>query len=454
MSQPCLRTRKRTDVDGDIADLGECFLKHTNGAVRAFRVSPSGSERTLQVDDSKQLQARPVVAVLPFRVYGAETLATSASICDLIAENVIHLIARNDQIAVTSWMSSRAFGDQNYSAVSAGEALGASWLVTGSAYLQGSELLLNAELIQTGDSRIEWSGRVRGDTRDLLLAESETTSEIAQSVIQRIVEVETRRVSKHALPNLASHSILTGAIGLMHRSGKDNFIKSRSALEYLLERHPRMHAVRPWLAQWYVLRNTRGFADDPKADASRALEQTNRALDALPDDSRAIALLGFTHFHLLSDAVTAEKFLDQSVAMNGNDPLAGIFCAAVKSVRQVVDEGWALSLHALKIAPFDPLRDYMRAIASGCAMSVGALDVAIELASASVRENSNHPYAWRVLLIARARRGQLVEARLAYEKLVFLQQDLRVSTYSARSKLSSADLQIAVDALRAVGVPE
>ena len=96
----------------------------------------------------------------------------------------------------------------------------------------------------------------------------------------------------------------------------------------------------------------------------------------------------------------------------------------------------------------------MRGIAAGCAMSVGRLDTAVELAYASTRENANHPYVWRVLLIAHARLGNIPQAKHAYGKLQLLQQDLTISKYVARSKLNTNDLNIAIAALRATGVPE
>ena len=454
VASDAVRDQITTGIDADVFDLGECHLKHAASTLHAFRMLPVGADAAQKRLLAPESVVRPSVAVLPFDVHGVESTANANSLSDLVGEGINHGVSRIDQISAISWMSCRALRGRGLSAVDAMQALGASWIVGGGVYVDGTTLLITFELTRADQPQVELTGRIRTDVRDLMSSESESAGEIAYSVVQRIVELETKRVSRHALPNLASHSILTGAIGLMHRSGKENFVKSRNALEYLLERHPRMHAVRPWLAQWYVLRNTRGFAIDAKDDAARAVEQANRALDALPDDSRALALLGFTHFHLLGDVQTAQTMLDASIRMNANDPLASIFCAAVKSVQQLNNEGWALSLQALKIAPFDPLRDYMRGMAAGCAMSAGAIDTAVELATASIRENAAHPYAWRVLLIAQTRSGNIDAARAAYQRLCAMNYPLAISSYVARSKLSAGDLGIAVDALRMAGVPE
>jgi len=446
-------------LDGEVADMGECWVKHAAEPVRAYRLGSLGSgvgharagAGTALPDTAPPL---PCIAVLPFRPIGLDGGSEQAGVLELIGENLVHALSLTDQLAVVSWFSTRSLSCEIDSTQALRSRLGASWWVSGSCARFGDRLVIGVELLDAQTDAVAWTARVSTSLGDLMCAEPAFAAELAQGLVQRLCEAEARRLARHALPNLASHSILTGAIGLMHRSTRDSFMKSREALEYLLERHPRLHAVQPWLAQWYVLKNTRGFGQEPEQDAARALDHTHRALDALPEDGRALALLGFTHFHLRGDTGTAERHLDLALQANPNDPLALIFAAAIKAALAKADQGRQLSISALRIAPFDPLRDYMLGIAAGCLLSSGAADEARRMAEQSVRGNAAHPYAWRVLLFACAQLGEIERARQAHQQLQRLGLSFTVAGYRARSKLAAADLANALSALRAVGVPE
>jgi TolB-like protein len=452
MSQ-ALRDLVNPGIDGDLVDLGDCWVKHAAAPVRVFRWQPADVRPQAHALPDAPLPC-PCIAVLPFRMLALADPVERSTVADLVGENIVHALSSTDQLAVVSWFSTRMVDPQAVDLADIAQRLGAGWIVSGSCTGRAGQLVVAIELHDAHSRAVAWTARVPTTLADLMAAEPDFAREVAQGLVQRVCEGEARRLARHALPNLASHSILTGAIGLMHRSARDSFMKSREALEYLLERHPRMHAVRPWLAQWYVLRHTRGFGGDARADAARAIEQTRRALDALPDDARALALLGFAHFHLLDDLDSAEQHLDRSVQLNPNDPLALIFTAAVKSARDDPGDGLRLSANALRIAPMDPLRDYMRGIAAGCALSCGDLALAGRLAQASVRENAAHPYGWRVLLFASALQGDMATAHQAHQQLLQLGVQLTLRTYQARSKLRTHDLDMALRALRAVGVPE
>jgi class 3 adenylate cyclase/TolB-like protein len=440
-------------LDGELVDLGDCWVKHVAEPVRVYRWAPAGRTQAEARLPEPSLPC-PCIAVLPFRMTAMRGTADQEAIAELIGENIVHALSRTDQLAVVSWFSTRRIAPGDAGLADTANKLGAGWIVSGSCAGEPGRLVIGVELLDAHNNAVAWTARINSSLSDLLEAEPACAGEVAQGLVQRVCEGEAKRLARHALPNLASHSILTGAIGLMHRSARDSFLKSREALEYLLERHPRMHAVRPWLAQWYVLKNTRSFGQEPKADAAHAIAQTRRALDALPQDARALALLGFAHFHLLDDVDTAERHLDLAVQANPNDPLALTFTAAVKSSCRKADEGLGLSISALRIAPFDPLRDYMRGIAAGCALSCGDLALGSRLAEQSLRENAAHPYAWRVLLIASALQGELDKARQAHQRLLQLGVQLTVASYRLRSKLRPQELDLATQALRAAGVPE
>ena len=334
-----------------------------------------------------------------------------------------------------------------------GSKLKADWLLTGSCTVTGQRIVVSAQLVRSASEVIEHSERLTESLDDLLQPECAIAASLATAFVRSVTDAEAKKVAMHALPSLSSHSLLLGAVGLMHRSGPDDFHRSKDALEHLLDRQPRMHSARPWLAKWYVLRTTRGMTPASPDEANRAFEQTSRALDSQEDDAFALAIQGFVLFHMLKDAARAREKLSRAVYINPNEPLASVFNAALVSATGDFEGAWVLAERALVLSPFDPLRPYMRMIAAACALSSQRFEAAAELARQSLKENAMHAAAWRTMVIALVQCDQIVEAREACARLMRVEPSLSLKTYEARLMLPEAAKVRAVSSLRIAGVP-
>lgn len=441
-------------LDADIEDLGDCFLKHVAEPVRAYRLSEPRLQAALvrAARPTSERLGRAVIGVLPF-----EELPPSGdplAVGDLIANVLIHAVSRIATLDVIAWLTSKGFRGRALSVSEVGAALGADWLVCGSFRVDGERLLAQADLVRVSTGLVEASERAADRCDDLLQPQSAIAAHFAASFTRHIAGAEARRVALHHLPTLHSHSLLVGAIGLMHRSSPQEFSRSREALEHLLDRHPRMHAVRPWLAKWYVMRNTRGLATDPAGDALRAVEHTSRALDAVPEDSFSMAVQGFVEFHIRRNVDAAAQLLGHACNTNPNDALAATFNAAVLAAAGQTQAACVHAERAHALSPYDPLRAYMLIISASCALYADDFPRAVTLAQASIRESAMHAAVWRTLIIALVGCGRVAEAREACARLLSLEPTLTLSRYQARLALPPRLQRIAVEALRAAGVPE
>jgi adenylate cyclase len=441
------------DVDCRVVDLGDFVLKHTSDSFRVFSVSTCDQTQEL-VAMPPVSSAKPRVAILPFAIHFADSQKTEKTVQTLLGEGVAAHVARTEHLSVVSWFTSRAFADTQYAVGEIAKKIDCAWLLAGSAYLDGQKLFVVIEIVDALRDESVWSSRVDGTIPDLLNAQSEVCSELARIFVHRVIESETRKVSRHALPTIASHSLLIGAIGLMYRSGRQEFLRSRDALEYLLERHPRMHAARPWLAQWYVLKHTRSAASgDRESDASIALAQLNRALDALPEDSFALSVSGFIEYHLRRSPASGSELLTKAIVANPNDVLAHIFRAATFMGEGKVSAAWDEANVALSLSPFDPLIAYMRSIAAGVAFANGKNATAAALAERSINDDPTHPSTWRVLILAKAKSGQVREASSFAQRYLAQHPDFSVASYRRMSPLREAALDEACELLRLSGIP-
>jgi adenylate cyclase len=450
-----VRDRIVVGLDADIHDLGECFLKHVASPVRAYRLAEPQPHAVLALasrSSAAERLGRATIGVIPFDPNPGDT--DPLAVGDLIAQSVIHSVSRIATLDVVAWLTSKSFRGRNLSVTDLGTALGADWLVCGTFRMDGDRLLVQAELIRVRSGLVELSERAADRSDDLLQPQSAIAAQFAAAFSRHIAGIEARRVALHHLPTLHSHSLLIGAIGLMHRSSPREFSRSREALEHLIDRHPRMHAVRPWLAKWYVMRNTRGLSDDPAGDARRAIDHTSRALDSAPEDTFSLAVQGFVEFHIRRNVDLAARLLGSACAANPNDALAATFNAAVLAA---VGNTQAASAHAERahaLSPYDPLRAYMLLISASCALYADDFGRATTLAQASIRESATHAAVWRTLIVALVGCGRIEDARQACAQLMSLEPTLTLRGYQARVVLPERLARMATEALRVAGVPE
>jgi adenylate cyclase len=270
------------------------------------------------------------------------------------------------------------------------------------------------------------------DLADLLRPDSQVVGNLARLAADAMIAGEVRRVRALPLPSLEGFSLLMGAMTLMHRTAPQDFERAGEMLEYLIERYPRAPEPRAWMAEWYVLRVSRGLVRDMEGEAARALEQTRRALHASPDCSMALAAEGFVHCHMRRDLDMADECLDQALELNPSDPLAWLFRCAVQSFRGAGEQAMAAGERAIALSPLDPMRHYYDGLASTAALSAGHLTRAVELATRSLRVNRRHLPTLRTLAIAQSEQGNVDAARDTVRRVLDIEPGFTIDRYLER----------------------
>jgi tetratricopeptide (TPR) repeat protein len=316
---------------------------------------------------------------------------------------------------------------------------------------------MNAELAHVGSGRVIWASRRTAALEDLFNVRSETIDEFATEINSAILSSELSLVSTAPIPTLSSYSLMLGGISLMHRSARADFVRSREVLEHLVERHSRHPLARAWLAKWYVLCATRGLSTSPADDASRALDQTRRALDSDPANALALAMEGFVYCHLIKDFDKAALRLDEAVTHNPNEPLAWLFKGMTHAFEAQGPQAQAASRRARALSPLDPLAYYYESLSASMAIANGDYEEAIRLAQRSLQRNAIHPSTYRALAIAQALSHRPDEARATVERLMRLDPAYSLTRFKKNypaAERAPEQFRLLVDALREAGVKD
>jgi adenylate cyclase len=449
---PALRDCLATGLDGDIEDLGECFLKHVKEPIRLYRVGPAGHAPVIDAGSGSHIELRPSVAVIPFTVQGAEP--GHQIVGEALADEVIAALSRTSELHVISRLSTTVFRGRQDQLTDIRSHLGATYVLTGNCRMAGGQLGIFVELIDARTSHIAWADSMKAEIPALFGAHELVTS-IVSAVTTAVMTRELQRARGQPLPTLEAYTLMLGAVSLMHRNRHSDFERARQCLEHLVERARRHPTPYAWLAQWHVLKVQQGWSADPGREGAMALEQTKRALDNDPDCALAVAAEGFVYTNLLRDLDAGLKRYELALSLNPNDSLANLLKGTLHAFRGEGQAAVQSTERALTLSPLDPIRYFYDSLAASAAVAAGNYERAIELARRSLRANRTHTSTYRALAIAQSLADRMDEARLTVQELLKLEPDYTVTQFVRRSPSTAYPIgQVYADALGRAGLPQ
>lgn len=435
-------------VDANCVDLGNCVLKHYDQPVRAYRVGPAGPRPVLTGRRDYGVPMEPSIAVLPFAARNRDT--GHFDIGNLIADSIIWRLSKASNLKVISRLSTAVFSGGAAGVQQAAIHLGASYVLSGSYLEHNGHLAVTAELADMHNGKVVWNERLQVQLDDLLQPRSELADQIAQAVHRSIFDTEVQHVRTQPMPTLESYSLLLGAINLMHRSSRAEFMLTRDILDELVHRHNRIAAPRAWLGNWFVLLATRGWSQDRKRDAEQALAVTHAALDRDASDALALSAEGFVYCHLLGDLDMARLRCEQAIDNNASLAQAWLYRGVVDAFTGHGQQALFATRRALELSPLDPQQYYFQSLGATAELAAGQVQKAEELARASLLLNRMHASTWRVLTIALVLQDRMEDARGALRKVLDLDPSLTVHAY--RRRMPNGELATGREWARCLGL--
>jgi adenylate cyclase len=447
-----LRERLTPTLDGDIEDLGDCFVKHVSRPLRVYRIGPPGPHPVIGPwIPSGELM--PSIAVVPFTSHDPDR--RHHLLGEILAEELIRGLTRSPELNVISRLSTTAFRGRDATVAQIGAHLNANYILSGTYSVDGPRLKLYAELAEAKSARIVWTQNFSGPIGVILEGERDFIAQLITEISASVMTRELQRARSQPMPTLKNYTLLMAAIALMHRLSVSDFEEARHILETLLDRSKRQPIPQAWLGKWHVLRVQQGWSPDEAHDARMALRCTQQALDADPGCSLALAVDGFTHTNLLKRFDIGQDRYNLAIQANPNDSFAwllkGTMHAFMGEGEQAVEE----TQHALMLSPLDPHRYFYDSLAGTACLAAGHYAAALSLAKRSRRLNASHTSTLRVMAIAQQRLGLGDDARSSVKELLRLEPTLTISRYLDRSPAAQFSTgKDWSDALRQAGVPD
>lgn len=446
-----VRDQLTADLDADVEDLGECFVKHLAKPVRAYRLSaPRGASVTRAEATGTDLL--PGLAVIPFATRDGND--QHHVLGEVLAEELIQDFSHSAEFRVISRLSTRAFQGRDASLEQMAATLHAHYVLSGSYRVSDRKVTVEAELADVKTGQIVWAGRHKGNLDSLLSGRRELIDVIAVEVSAAMMSREIGRAQSQRLSTLQSYTLLIAATALMHRLSPADFADARVLLEALIERAPRKAIPPALLAKWHVLRVQQGWSQDIEADAQAAQRWTRQALDIDPHCSLALAVEGFVYTNLVKRLDAARECYDRALQINPNDALAWVLLGTLHAFTGEGLQAIRCTRRALALSPIDPHRYFYDSLSATAFLAAHQFDHALAAAKRSLRANRTHTSTLRAMAVAQWRLGDVEEARRTTTELLRLEPTLTVSKWLERSPSAAYPIgQEWAETFREIGLP-
>lgn len=396
--------------------MGVQRLKNISQAISAFTAdiveasgTSAGRPPSAGVDvagPAPGFEGEPAIAVLPFKIFRGGS--DEDSLGEGFAEELIHGLSKVRWFPVISRCSSFAFKNRDLDPASIGRALGATYLVTGSARGAGNEVSLIVTLDDARTGRNLWSQKYETKCSELFNAQHEIVASIVSVLESEIERAEISRLRTRKAEDLHPWELVRRGIWHLYRLTREDAASSRALLEEALRRDPGSAEARIQLAWWHFWDVWTKQADRRGFGACERLAREAAILD--PRDARAHLLIGLP-LMMMEQPKQSRRHFREAIDLHPSLATAHGCLGSSYILGGEPEKGIEALLLSIRLNPRDPFAfNFLGELAVGFHM-LENWSKACEFAERSLQIRPNFWYARAVCIASLARSGCIDEAR-------------------------------------------
>jgi TolB-like protein len=312
--------------------------------VKACRARP-----VLEVRES---QARPSVAVLPFRLIGSES--RYAAFAQALPDELITELARLRWLFVTARGSSFRLRASDADIVDIGRMLGVRYCLSGTIELSDPRLGITVELVDTLDGGIVWAERFSGQISDVHSIREQIRSHVITALDLHIPIHEAARARLGVPENLDAWSAYHLGLQHMYRFNHGDNTAAAELFEHAVRLDPGFARAHAGLSFIHLQTAFMHYTSDVDGETLLARRCAERGLELDPLDPFVNFTMGRS-FWLAGDLDSSLGWLERATNVSPNYA-QGIYARAwtealagqAGQAREHVDL-------AMRLSPIDPL---------------------------------------------------------------------------------------------------
>jgi len=218
----------------------------------------------------------PSIAVLPFENVGDDPV--QGNLADGITDDIITDLSRLSSVRVIAGTTSLTFRGTKLSPEEIGNSLNVSYVLKGSIRRLGSEIRVNAQLINSRSGFNTWAQRYDADIRQVFAVQDQVTQRIVSALAVKMSNEERGRLAKRATNNLKAYDHFQEGQRLYFVNTKEAFEQAGNQYRKAIELDPQYGRAYGALAVVLASRGIRGWSDTPRQELDQALDLARKAV--------------------------------------------------------------------------------------------------------------------------------------------------------------------------------
>src|ERR1700687_1576689 len=244
-----------------------------------------------------------------------------------------------------------------------GRTLDVQYALEGSVRRGGSQVRIDAQLIQGSDQTKLWADSYTGDLGDILHVQDEVAAAVASQIRVALpvgaVGVNGAKATVRAVNPEAYDDYLRGRF---YWTNRGDLHKSIDAYQSAVQKDPSYALAYAGLASGYALLGQVAYDDMPPIQAKpKARAAAERALQLDPQLGEADSVLANVSFRYDWDFDAAEREFQRALALGQNDPTAHQWHSHYCIVRNRLQQAHEENSRTLALDPVSPLFNPVRA---------------------------------------------------------------------------------------------
>ena len=250
------------------------------------------------------------IAILPLKALGDG--AEDQYIADGFTVELNRALARQGGIRVVGRSSSFRYRDSPDDAIAIGRALNVAYLLEGSIRRDDVNLRLVANLTDTSDGNLVWSGAFDRNPEDIITVQEELADSIVSALSANLgQEPQSSEISSD---NHEAHMLYLKAVSLMEYPFGSDLPRAQVLLEQAVSLDPGFARGWSWLAAVHLRRQLwrePTYQLSPTESVAAARNAVDRALAANPEEGTSYAVLAAIAWIIEGDIAKAADLTEQ-----------------------------------------------------------------------------------------------------------------------------------------------
>jgi TolB-like protein/DNA-binding SARP family transcriptional activator/Tfp pilus assembly protein PilF len=290
---------------------------------------------------------RPTIAVLPFADRGGGDYFSRG-----ISQDIASELSRFDDLVVIAPSTTEHLERDQTSVVELARALGAAFVLDGSAQRASSQVRIAVQLLDGESGSHVWAERYDRAIDDIFAVQDEITRRVAAATGLRLREEGLQRTLRKPTTDLTAYECVLRARRYVSVLTEQEHARARDWLEEAVRKDPGYAEAHAALSFVYVCEFSQAHNPRPGA-LDRAIEAGRQAVELDPRSGPAHAALAIAHFFRRERSLFEDE-AERALALNPNDPDMTGQLGAYLTYAGRTERGIGLLRQAMELNPLHP----------------------------------------------------------------------------------------------------